>query len=373
MSAAIAGIEMQAPEYVRRIAPYVAGKPMEELAREYGLPLQKIVKLASNENPRGPSPNVRAAIAAAFADITRYPDANGFALKAALAERYALASEQVVLGNGSNDILDLVSQAFLKPGDHAVYAQHAFVVYPLVTQARGALGIEVPATPELGHDLDAMRAAIDAKTRIVFVANPNNPTGSWVTPSALRAFIEAVPRDVIVVVDEAYDEYLAASDQGQTARWLDGQPNLVVSRTFSKAYGLAGLRIGYGLMHRSVADLLNRVRQPFNVNALAQTAAIAALADRAYVEESATLNRRGLDELSAGAGRLGLQVVPSHGNFVLIRVGDAARVYESLLRQGIIVRPVANYGLPEHLRVTTGLPEENARFLAALEKALKPS
>jgi histidinol-phosphate aminotransferase len=218
-----------------------------------------------------------------------------------------------------------------------------------------------------------MRSAIGASTRVVFVANPNNPTGSWVPPAVLRAFIESVPRDVIVVVDEAYDEYLAASDQAQSARWLDSAPNLVISRTFSKAYGLAGLRIGYGLMNRGVADLLNRVRQPFNVNAIAQTAAIAALADRAYVQESAELNRRGLDELAAGARRLGVEAVPSHGNFLLLRVGDAARVYESLLRQAVIVRPVANYGLPEYLRVTTGLPEENARFLAALAVALKPS
>ena len=364
-------IALRAPDYVRGIAPYVAGKPIEELAREYGLPVDAIVKLASNENPRGASPRVAAAIARAGSDVTRYPDANGFALKAALAERYAVESEQIVLGNGSDDILELVSQAFLRPGDHAVYAQHAFVVYRLATQARGAVGIEVKATPELGHDLEAMRAAIDADTRVVFVANPNNPTGTWLPPDTLHAFVRSVPQDVIVVLDEAYNEYLPPSEQAHSARWLRESPHLVVSRTFSKAYGLAGLRVGYGLMHASVADLLNRVRQPFNVNAVAQAAALAALEDRSYVEESATLNRQGLEELGRGVRALGLDFVPSHGNFLLVRVGDAGRVYERLLQQGVIVRPVANYGLPQHLRVTTGLPEENRRFLSALAFALE--
>jgi histidinol-phosphate aminotransferase len=357
------------PEYIRRIAPYVAGKPIEELAREFGIAEAAIIKLASNENPRGPSPRVREAIADAAAGVTRYPDANGFALKRALSARFGVAADQVILGNGSNDVLELATQAFLRPGDEAVFAQHAFAVYPLATQARGATGVEVPAR-NLAHDLDAMLAAVTARTRIVFIANPNNPTGTWLSADAIRRFIATLRQDVLVVLDEAYNEYLDASRKVDTAAWIADYPNLVISRTFSKAYGLAGLRIGYGLMHRSIADLMNRVRQPFNVSSVGQAAAIAALQDTAYVDESAQINRDGLKQLATGLDALGVEYVPSHGNFVLIRVGPAAAVYDHLLRQGIIVRPVANYDLPEHLRVTVGLPEENKKFLAALELAL---
>jgi len=358
-----------APEYVRSIAPYIPGKPIEELAREYGLAEDSIVKLASNENPRGPSPKVREAVMAACAGITRYPDGNGFALKSALAKRFGVAVDQIVLGNGSNDVLELVSQAFLRPGDQAVYAQHAFAVYPLATQARGAHGVEVKAR-NLGHDLDAMASAITPRTRIVFVANPNNPTGTWLPPSAVRAFVAAVPRDCLVVLDEAYDEYLDAAQRSASVAWIGEHANLVVSRTFSKAYGLAGLRVGYGLMHAAVADMLNRVRQPFNVSSVAQAAALAALADSDYVVESARINREGLAQLAAALDAMGIEYVPSHANFLLVHVGDGARVYERLLRRGVIVRPVANYGLPAHVRVTVGLPEENLRFLAALKLAL---
>jgi histidinol-phosphate aminotransferase len=363
------GIAGRAPEHIRRIAPYVAGKPIDELARELGLDAASIVKLASNENPRGPSPQVAAAVAAAMADVTRYPDSNGFALKAAIAARFDVAPESIVLGNGSNDILELVTQAFLQPGDAAVYSQYGFVVYPLATQARGARGIEVPAR-DFGPDLDAMAAAITPATRVVFVANPNNPTGTWIEPARMRRFVEAVPRDVVVVLDEAYNEYLAPRDDARSARWLRDLPNLVVSRTFSKAYGLAGLRVGYGVMRPEVADLLNRVRPPFNVNALAQAAAIAALADTAYVDDSRRLNDEGMRALAAGFDALGLAHLPSRGNFVLVDVGDGLRVFDRLLRAGVIVRPVANYGLPKWIRVTVGLPHENARLLAALPAAL---
>ncbi len=365
----VADPAQQAPEYVRRIAPYIPGKPVSELAREFGLDEAAIVKLASNENPRGPGPAVRAAIAAAIADLSRYPDGNGFALKAALAARYRVEPETIVLGNGSNDILELVTQAFLKPGDAAVYSRHAFAVYPLATQARGAHGIEVPAMA-FGHDLPAMRAAITAHTRVVFVANPNNPTGTWIAPDALEAFIASVPADVLVVLDEAYNEYLEPEQQAPSAQWVGAYPHLVVSRTFSKAHGLAALRMGYGIMNPRVADMLNRVRQPFNVNALAQAAAIAALGDDRYVAESHALNRQGMQALEAGLRALGLEWLPSHANFLLVKVGDAGRAYHRLLQQGVIVRPVANYGLPEWLRVTIGLPEENRRFLAALATAL---
>ena len=358
-----------APAWVRDIAPYVPGKPVEELAREFHLDPAGIVKLASNENPRGPSPKALAAIAAAAADVTRYPDGNGFALRSALASRLGVAPECLVLGNGSNDVLELVTQAFLTPGDEAIYAQHAFAVYPLASHARGAKGVVVPAKDH-GHDLPAMLAAVTPRTRVVFVANPNNPTGTWIGATAMEAFVANVPREVVVVLDEAYDEYLAPSDRSRSIAWIGRYPNLIVSRTFSKAYGLAALRVGYGVMDASVADLLNRVRQPFNVNSLAQAAAIAALGDAAYVEESARWNREGMRQIEAGLAKLGVAFVPSHGNFLLVNVGDGARVYAALLRDGVIVRPVANYGLPAFLRVTVGLPAENERFLAALGRAL---
>jgi histidinol-phosphate aminotransferase len=358
-----------APEYVRNLGRYVPGKPIPELAREFGLTASNIVKLASNENPRGPSAKVRAAIAAATDEICRYPDGDGFELKAALSARLRVSPFQLVLGNGSNDVLELATQAFLRPGDHAVYSRHAFVVYPLATQARGATGIEVPAR-DYAHDLPAMRGAITPQTRIVFVANPNNPTGTWIAPEPLRAFIASVPQNVLVVLDEAYNEYLEPAQHAESTAWIAEHPNLVVSRTFSKAYGLAALRVGYGIMDAKVADMMNRVRQPFNVNALAQAAAVAALADTEYVDESRALNASGLRELTEGARGLGLTYVPSHANFLLIRVGNAANVYQRLLEQGVIVRPVAGYGLPEFLRVTVGLPAENRRFLDALAVAL---
>jgi histidinol-phosphate aminotransferase len=364
-----ADLSLLAPGYVRSLGQYVPGKPIGELAREFGLAERDIVKLASNENPRGPSPAVRAAIAAATDDLSRYPDGNGFDLKAALSARYQVSPDQIVLGNGSNDVLELVTQAFLRPGDCAVYSRHAFVVYPLAVQARGGIGIEVPAR-DYGHDLPAMRAAITKSTRIVFVANPNNPTGTWIPPEELRAFVASVPEDVLMVLDEAYNEYLEPAQRGASASWVAAHPNLVVSRTFSKAYGLAALRVGYGIMEAKVADMLNRVRQPFNVNALAQAAALAALADTGYVDESRALNRAGMRQLEEGVRALGLTFIPSHANFLLVRFGDAAGAYQRLLAQGVIVRPVVSYGLPEFLRITVGLPAENRRFLDAVATAL---
>ena len=361
-----------APPYVRAIAPYVGGKPIEEVARELDLDAASIIKLASNENPRGASATVLAAIADAAAALARYPDGNAFALKAALSRRLDVRSEQIVLGNGSNDVLELATQAFLRPGDHAVYSQYAFVVYKLATQARGAVGIEVAAR-DYAHDLAAMRAAVTPQTRMVFVANPNNPTGTWAPGDAVEAFVASIPEDVIVVLDEAYNEFLEPAEQSRSIEWLSRYPNLIVSRTFSKAYGLAALRVGYGVMDAEVADLLNRVRQPFNVNALAQAAAVAALDDDGYVAESRRLNREGMQQLETGLAALSVPYVRSRGNFILIDVGDALRINAALLRRGIIVRPVANYGLPRALRVTIGLPAENTRFLAALEEALADS
>jgi len=364
-----------APHYIGAIAPYQPGKPISELAREMGLDEAGIVKLASNENPLGLSPRARDAIDAALTELGRYPDGNGFELKAALSARYGVPSEGIVLGNGSNDVLEMIAGVFLAPGRAAVYAQHAFAVYPLATQARGARGIVVPAK-DYGHDLDAMRRAIDADTRVVFIANPNNPTGTLLAAAELEAFLREVPPGVVVVIDEAYNEYLPAAARYDSLPWLARHRNLILTRTFSKAYGLAGLRVGFALCDERVADLLNRVRQPFNVNNLALVAATAALGDHAFVRRSHELNLAGMKQLTDGCRRLGLEWIPSYGNFVSVAIprangaSRAAAVYGDLLRQGVIVRPVGGYGLPDHLRVTVGLPEENARFLTALGAAL---
>ena len=357
----------QALPYVRAISPYQPGKPITELAREMGIPVEKILKLASNENPLGMSPKAKKAVAAAISGIERYPDQ--FDLIKAVAGRCGVAQNQVVLGNGSNDVLDLIARVFLAPGRSAVFAQHAFAVYPLATLSTGAELIVTPAR-NYGHDLNAMRAAIRPDTRIVWIANPNNPTGNFLPYPEVRAFLEAVPQDVVVVLDEAYNEYLPPAERVDTAAWIADFPNLVVTRTFSKIFGLAGLRVGYALASAEIADLMNRVRQPFNVNNLAIAAAIAALDDHLFVAESYELNRRGMEQLVAGLKRLGLEHIPSHGNFVTFKAGDGAAVNQKLLKQGVIVRPIGGYGLPEWLRVTIGTEPENGRFLEALEKAL---
>jgi histidinol-phosphate aminotransferase len=359
----------QSPSYIRAIAPYQPGKPISELAREMGLDEKKIVKLASNENPLGISPRAKAAIRKQLADLGRYPDGNAFELKAALSRRYGVPQECIVVGNGSNDLLEMAAGAFLAPGRAAVYSQHAFAVYPLATQARGATSIVVPAK-NYGHDLEAMLAAITPETRVAFIANPNNPTGTFVAGGELEDFIARAPRDVAVVVDEAYTEYLPPGLRYDSVAWLKRYPNLVITRTFSKVYGLAGLRVGFGLMHPEVADLFNRVRQPFNVNSLALAAATAALGDRKFVAKSTRMNRAGMARLERGFKALGLETIPSCANFVAVRVPQAGTVYRELLRRGVIVRPVAGYGMPDHLRVTVGTPKENDRFLKALTAAL---
>jgi histidinol-phosphate aminotransferase len=329
------------------------------------------VKLASNENPRGIGPRTRAAIDAALGDIARYPDGNGFELKQALAGRYGVDMAAIVLGNGSNDVLELVALAFLGPGRAAVFSQHCFAVYPLATQARGARAIVVPAR-DYGHDLEAMARAIDDETTVAWIANPNNPTGTFVRFEEIEAFLRRVPERVIVVLDEAYNEYLPPELRGDTVKLLKRHPNLVLTRTFSKAYGLAGLRVGYALAHASVADVMNRVRQPFNVNSIALAAASAALADMEFVARSYAENLQGLRRLEEGARALGLDYIPSYGNFITIRVGKAPEIYRRLLKRGVIVRPVGGgYGLPEHLRVTVGTADENERFLGALAASLK--
>jgi histidinol-phosphate aminotransferase len=359
------------PSYVRSIAPYQPGKPISELAREMGIEEASIVKLASNENPRGIGPRTRAAIEASIADIARYPDGNGFDLKQALSRRYGVEMGSIVLGNGSNDVLELVALAFLGPGRAAVYSQHCFAVYPLATQARGARSIAV-AAKNFGHDLDAMAKAVDDETYVAWIANPNNPTGTYAKGEEIESFLRKVPERVLVVLDEAYNEYLPHDLKADSARWLKRHPNLVITRTFSKAYGLAGLRVGYALAHPSVADIMNRVRQPFNTNSIALAAAVAALDDMEFVARSYAENLQGLRQIEEGAKRLGLDFIPSHGNFITLRVGKAQEVFKRLLRRGVIVRPVGGpYQLPEHLRITVGTAQENEKFLGALAASLK--
>lgn len=359
----------ESPEYVRSISPYQPGKPIGELAREMGLLEATIVKLASNENPLGMSARAREAAIQAMSGIERYPDGNGFQLKSALAERLGVGMAQIVLGNGSNDVLELAARAFLGAGRSAVFSRYAFAVYPLATHAAGARPIEVPAR-EFGHDLDAMAAAIAPDTRIVFIANPNNPTGTFLPGAEIEAFLSRVSPRVLVVLDEAYTEYLAPEQRYDSIAWVARYPNLLVSRTFSKAYGLAGLRVGYGVGHPDVIDLMNRVRQPFNVSSVALAAARAALDDVEFLERSADINRRGMKQITDALAARSLPWIPSSGNFVTFRVGDAAAVNAALLRRGVIVRPIAGYGMPEWLRVSIGLPEENARFIAALNQVL---
>ncbi len=357
-----------ATQAVRGLTPYQPGKPMDELERELGI--DDIVKLASNENPMGSGPAASAAAREALSQLGRYPDGNGFSLKKALADRLGVAQDQLTLGNGSNDILELITRAYVTTEHEIVFSQHAFAVYPLVTQAVGAKAVVVPAK-DFGHDLGEMAASITNKSRMVFIANPNNPTGTWVDATALRKFMESTPEHVIIVVDEAYFDYVSEPTYPNCLAYLDEFPNLVVTRTFSKAYGLAALRVGFSVSHPQVADFMNRVRQPFNVNAVALAAAAAALADTDHLQQSVRMNAVGMETLTRAFSDLGLPFIPSVGNFVCVEVGDAAgEVYQRMLAQGVIVRPVANYGLPRHLRMTIGTESENQRCIAALKSAL---
>jgi histidinol-phosphate aminotransferase len=353
---------------VQKLVPYVPGKPIDELQRELGL--THIVKLASNENPLGTSQRVKAAIQEALADIHLYPDGSGFALKAALATQLGVAAEQLTLGNGSSEILELVVRAFVAPEHEVVFSQHAFALYPILTQAVGAQAKVIPAQ-DFGHDLTAMRAAINQRTRLVFIANPNNPTGTLLSPSALQDFVASLPAEVLCVLDEAYFEFVPTELRSDTLSWSNLYPNLIVARTFSKAYGLAGLRVGYGITHVEVADILNRIRAPFNNNALALAAAEAALVDSAYLAQTLAVNQAGMLQLTAAFTDLNLDWIPSSGNFVSVNVKQSgAVVYEALLRKGVIVRPVANYELPNYIRISIGTADENQVFIQALTQVL---
>lgn len=365
-----------AVDNVRSLSPYVPGKPIEELQRELGI--SDIIKLASNENPFGPSPRALERMRAALGDTWLYPDGSGHALKHKLAAKLGVQPNQITLGNGSNDVLVLLAEAFLKPGLEAIHSQYAFAVYPIAIQAVGATGVVAPATPAdapmpLGHDLAAMERAITPRTRLVFVANPNNPTGTWVPAAELKAFIARVPAHALVVLDEAYFEYRSDGRGGlldiqDGIDWLAEFPNLVVVRTFSKAYGLAGVRVGYAVSHPTVADMLNRVRQAFNVSVVGLAGAEAALEDTAHLESVVGVAVGERVRVAARLQELGTRVVPSAGNFLLLHAGANARDrFDRLLRKGIIVRPVGNYLLPDYLRVTLGTVEQNDRFLSAWE------
>lgn len=357
-----------ANEGVQKLHPYQAGKPVDELERELGI--SNIVKLASNENPLGLSESVKFALQNELTELTRYPDANGYYLKKALADKYNVAINQITLGNGSNDLLELIARAFVSREHEVIFSEHAFVVYPLVTQAIGATAVAV-AAKDYGHDLDAMANAISAQTKLIFIANPNNPTGTFLEKEALYAFLKKVPETVIVVLDEAYFEYAPVSRRGNAITWITEFPNLIVSRTFSKAYGLAGLRVGYSISHPDVADILNRVRQPFNCNALALKAAETVLNDTDFLHRSVTLNNEGLADLSAFFSQHSLEFIPSMGNFITVNVGKSGdEVYQALLQQGVIVRPITGYGLPNHLRISIGTHSENQRFKIALRHVL---
>ena len=360
---------------VQALSPYQPGKPIEELERELGI--TNILKLASNENPLGASPKALAALANPLKALELYPDGSGYLLKDAIANKLGLQAKQITLGNGSNDVLELIARAFLMQGRSAVFSEFAFAVYPIVTQATGAeLRIAKANPPEhaempYGHNLQNLLEKISDTTQLVFIANPNNPTGTWLGKAELLSFLRQVPQQVIVVLDEAYTEYVEDPEFPNALAWLDQFPNLIVTRTFSKIYGLAGLRVGYAASSPEIADILNRVRQPFNVNSLALAAATAALADEVFLAQSKTVNSAGLQQWFAACATENWGYIPTVGNFITINLKrPAAPIYEALLREGVIVRPIGGYGLPEHLRITIGTEAQNQRCISALKKVL---
>jgi len=359
---------------VTGLKPYQPGKPLNELEREYGI--TDAVKLASNENPLGISDNVRQILINNLDNLSRYPDGNGFELKKALANFYNVDIDQLTLGNGSNDVLELIARAFVSCDDEVIFSEHAFAVYPLITQAIGATAIVTKAT-NWGYDLDNILKAISEKTKIIFIANPNNPTGTWLIESDLSNFLNAVPENVIVVLDEAYFEYAIHSDMEirnypDGLRWLSKYSNLIITRTFSKAYALAGLRVGYSISHVDLANILNRIRQPFNVNSMALLAAEIALSDKEHLEKTIKLNVSGMSAIKSDLNKIGIDYIPSAGNFISVSLGQKAnQIYDQLLHEGVIVRPIDNYGMSGYLRFSIGNSNENKRAMLALEKSMK--
>jgi histidinol-phosphate aminotransferase len=358
----------QVPQYIRTLIPYEPGKPIEEVEREYGI--AHSVKLASNENPLGPSPKALAALRAKLEQLNLYPDGDCFYLKQGLAQKLGVKPENLIFGNGSNEIIELAARTFLQPGDEAVMAEQAFVVYQLIVQAVGGQSRAVPLK-NYTHDLDAIAEAVSPRTRMIFLANPNNPTGTIFRRAEWERFLGRISGDALLIVDEAYFEYVRDPEYPNSLRYHGSGRPMLTLRTFSKLYGLAGLRIGYGVGAAELIALMQRVRQPFNVNSPAQWAAVAALEDAEHVERSLDANRRGIEFLEQEFSRLGLEWVPSQANFILVRVGKGQEVFQQLLQRGVIVRPTAGYRFPEHVRVTVGTMEENRRFVAALEKIIK--
>ncbi len=356
-------------DYIKRLVPYVPGKPIEELERELGI--KDSIKIASNENPLGPSPKALEAIRNCLDNLNRYPDGNATTFKDKLSRKLGVTPDMIITGNGSNEVLELLAATFMKPGDHAVVSEHAFVVYDLAVDSRGFEKTVVPAGKNFSHDLGAMAKAVKDNTRLLFIANPNNPTGTYSTKQEMDELLESIPDHVIVVVDEAYFEYVEARDFPDAVEMVKAGANVVSTRTFSKLYGLAGVRMGYGIMSSEMADYMNRVRQPFNTNMLAQAAAEAALDDTDFLNKVLKINREGMDYLTGELERLGIEYIPSVGNFFIFKSPqDPEDLYQKLLRKGVIVRPMKGYRLPEWLRVTVGLPEENKRFIQALEELL---
>jgi histidinol-phosphate aminotransferase len=350
---------------IKNITPYVPGKPIEELERELGI--SGSIKLASNENPLGPSPKAISALKKAVEGLNRYPDGSGFYLSQALAKKYDVDLAQIILGNGSNELIELVVRTSVQPGDEIISADPSFVVYKMITQAGGGTNVIVPCK-DMRHDLDAMAERITPRTKIVFIANPNNPTGTMNSKSEMDRFMSRVPDHVIVAVDEAYCEYVTHVDYPDSLDYLKENRNVLALRTFSKIYGLAGLRIGYGITTAEIAELMNKVRQPFNTNSLAQIAALAALGDRKHVEKSVAVNNEGKQFLYHSFQRLGITSIPSETNFIMFETAlDGKDLYNALLKTGVIIRPMGG----KRLRVTIGMPEENARFVSELEKILK--
>ncbi len=360
----------QVPEYIRSLVPYEPGKPIEEVERDYGI--ANSVKLASNENPLGPSPNALAVLRAKLDQLHLYPDGDCFYLTSELAKQLGIAPDRLIFGNGSNEIIELAARTFMRAGDEAVMAEQAFIVYQLIVQAVGGKSKQVPLR-DYTHDLEAIADAVSSRTRLVFLANPNNPTGTIFHRAEWEKFLVQVSPDVLLIVDEAYFEYVQDADYPDSLKYHEPGRAMLTLRTFSKLYGLAGLRIGYGVAPMELIAMMQRVRQPFNVNAAAQWAALAALGDADHVERSLTVNRQGRDFLQGEFTRLGLEFVPSHGNFVLVRVGNGQAIFKQLLSQGVIVRPMGGYRLPEHIRVTVGTMDENRQFIAALQKVIQNS
>jgi len=354
---------MSVCESILSLTPYQGGRPISEIQREYGL--SNVIKLASNENPLGVSKKVQEVIKSAITQIGRYPDGNGYYLKDALAKKLSVSAKSITLGNGSNDILELIPRAYVcSKDDEVIFSQYAFVVYPLVTKAIGAKAIVAPAN-DFGHDLNAMYEAITDKTKVIFIANPNNPTGTLLSNEEIYNFLKKVSKDIIVVLDQAYIEYLDVEDV--YIDWLKDFPNLVITRSFSKAYGLAGLRVGYSISSEEIADYLNRIRQPFNVNLIAQEAAIAALSDADFLAESVKVNSDGLLQLEEGFRSLGLKFIKSHANFISVKVSNSMELNQKLLEKGIIVRPVE---MKDYLRISVGTYAENAKFLEVLKEII---